>query len=390
MRTRRIAALIAVLLASAARAQDRAPAGREIVGLPALNFDSDEGVGYGALLQVYDYGKGVRPYRYTFQPTLIFSTKGKRDLTVFIEAPDLRGWRANVYLAREIHLATPYYGYGNASLYDSTAESDPNHYYYRYGRRRTRIAADVQHHLGSSRAARVLIGAAFLDVTTKAVPFDSGTTLFAQQQVSGGVSPHGRANYVRGGVVWDTRDREIGPTRGIWAEALAQFTARSIGASNDYQRYTATVRGYAPVSSRLIGAIRVIAQQVSGNVPVYDITTIQSSYKPLNGLGGDGTVRGVVKDRFIGKGLVVANTELRWRFADFHVRGKSAFLLASGFYDAGRVWANTIDISQLATELHTGYGGGLRVGLGPSFVVAVDVAHSSESTAIYIGLGYPF
>jgi hypothetical protein len=42
-------------------------------------------------------------------------------------------------------------------------------------------------------------------------------------------------------------------------------------------------------------------------------------------------------------------------------------------------------------DLHAGYGGGARLALGPSFVIAVDVGHSSQSTApIYIGLGYMF
>src|ERR1043166_3259683 len=109
-------------------AQDttRAPTGREIVGLPALNFDSDEGVGYGALVQIYEYGARVRPHRYTIQPTLLFSTKGRRDLVLFVDAPNIGGWRLGLDVAREQHLATPYYGVGNASVYDTTAEQDPN------------------------------------------------------------------------------------------------------------------------------------------------------------------------------------------------------------------------------------------------------------------------
>jgi len=371
-------------------AQDttRAPTGREIVGLHALNFDSDEGVGYGALVQIYEYGAGVRPYRYTIQPTLLFSTKGRRDLVLFVDAPNIGGWRLGLDVAREQHLATPYYGVGNASVYDTTAEQDPNPYYYRYGRRRTRVAADVQHRLAHS-SARFLVGAGSVSISTTAVPFDSGTTLFAQQFSQNG-APKGRANYARGGIVWDTRDREVGPTRGVWAEALVQEVSPTLGATHRYERYTSTVRTYLPIARTLTGALRLLAQQTNGDVPIYDLTTIQSSYKPQEGLGGNNTVRGVLKDRFVGKGIVVANTELRWRFANFQLRHKPAFLQASGFVDAGRVWAQSIRAGELASDLHAGYGGGLRLGLGPSFVVALDVGHSSEATQIYIGLGYPF
>jgi outer membrane translocation and assembly module TamA len=63
----------------------------------------------------------------------------------------------------------------------------------------------------------------------------------------------------------------------------------------------------------------------------------------------------------------------------------------SGFVDVGRVWADGFQASSLFSDLHTGYGGGARLGLGNSFVIAVDVGHSRESTApIYIGLGYMF
>jgi len=56
------------------------------------------------------------------------------------------------------------------------------------------------------------------------------------------------------------------------------------------------------------------------------------------------------------------------------------------------VWSESIKVGELASDLNSGYGGGLRVGLGPSFVVALDAGRSpqSNSTQIYIGLGYPF
>ena len=88
---------------------------------------------------------------------------------------------------------------------------------------------------------------------------------------------------------------------------------------------------------------------------------------------------------------MVSNNELRWRAASFGLVGRPSTLILSAFADAGRVWSNGIDASTIFDELHAGYGGGARVSFGPSFVVALDVGHSSQSTApIYIGLGYMF
>jgi len=69
--------------------------------------------------------------------------------------------------------------------------------------------------------------------------------------------------------------------------------------------------------------------------------------------------------------------------------GRSFHLVLSGFVDTGRVWENGLVAGELLSDLHTAFGGGVRVGMGENFVVAIDVGQSSEATApMYIGLGY--
>lgn len=42
-------------------------------------------------------------------------------------------------------------------------------------------------------------------------------------------------------------------------------------------------------------------------------------------------------------------------------------------------------------DLHRGFGGGVRLGMGENFVVAVDAGTSEETgLTVYVGLGYPF
>jgi outer membrane protein assembly factor BamA len=364
--------------------------GWEVVGLPVLNFSTDEGFGYGVLAQIYNYGSGVQPYRYTIQPTLLLTTKGRRDVVLFFDAPKLlpRAWRLDVNVSREQQLANPYYGVGNASVHDSTKERPPDAYYYRYGVVQYRLLSNLQHQLGS-RPARVLIGMGFTHAETDATPFDSGTT-FLVSELAGAPAPEGNVNFVRAGLVWDTRDREIGPSRGTYADVIAQRVDKALGATASYSRITATARQYVALTPQLVFAARALVQQSNGAVPLYDIATILASYKGGEGLGGSSSVRGLAKNRFVGKGVVMGNAELRWRFTDFSLRGKPSFLLASGFLDAGRVWSGAIQSREVLSDLHAGYGGGLRIGLGQSFVIAIDYGKSSESSQLYIGLGYPF
>ena len=70
-------ALLASVVAGPLSAQDSAAKKDwEWFALPALNFNSDEGFGYGALLDLYNYRGGRKPYRLMIRPLLALSTKG--------------------------------------------------------------------------------------------------------------------------------------------------------------------------------------------------------------------------------------------------------------------------------------------------------------------------
>ena len=384
--------VLATSLIVAATAQAQQPRRSfEVSGLPALNFDADEGFGYGVILALYGYEPSSTTYRWTVQPTVFLTTEGRRDYTFFFDAPSSAShpWRLTAYAGREQQLAFPYYGLGNATPYDSSLEHGSTRYFYRYGRDRTRFTGDVQHSLGRP-SLRALLGVGASVDRINLTPFDSGTTLI-QHDLFNRTPATGHTNYVRAGISWDTRDREIGTRSGSWVDLLVQRVDKSLGATNDYTKWTAAARHYQPIGGRLTLASRLVAQNTNGDAPFYVLGELQTTQKPQDGLGGSNSIRGLPKDRYVGRGVMIANNELRWRAADFNLLGRPSSLVLSGFVDAGRVWTNDVDLSTTLNDLHAGYGGGARVALGSSFVVAVDVGHSAQSTApIYIGLGYMF
>jgi hypothetical protein len=386
----RLAVVLASCLVAFAQAQ-RAPRGVEISGIPALNFDADEGLGYGVILQLYGYDGNAATYRWTVQPTVFLTTEGRRDYTVFVDAPSRAGhpWRITGFAGREQQLATPYYGLGNATVYDPALETGGTRYFYRYGRDRLRATVDLQHALGHP-SLRALVGGGFSTDRIDLTPFDSGTTLI-EHDLSNKQPATGHTNYVRVGLTWDSRDREIGTHAGTWADVIVQRVDGALGATNDYTRSTATLRHYLPLGDRVTIANRLLVQQVGGDAPFYALTEIQTTQKSQDGLGGSSTVRGIPKDRYVGKGTLISNNEARWRAADFRLHGRESSIVLSGFVDAGRVWDDQIDLGSALRDLHAGYGAGVRLAFGSSFVIATDVGHSAQSTApIYIGLGYQF
>jgi outer membrane protein assembly factor BamA len=383
--------LLSVLPGAEAHAQ---PGGArwEVSGIPALNYDADEKFGYGAILQFYNYaGDPSLPYRLTIQPTVFLTTGGRREFTLFMDAPNVggSGWRVDANAAYESLRAAPYYGIGNNTVRDETLEEEPNSMYYRYGRQRVQLTSNVQRRIGAT-PLRVLIGAGASRSVIDEIPSGTSVTLLSTEH-GGGEAPEGWSNHLRAGLVWDTRDREVHTRSGTWADLLVQRVDDRLGSDWNYTRSTFTVRQYIPLGAKVTLAQRLVAQNVSGDAPFHDLAILQTSFKQQEGLGGAGSMRGIPKNRFIGKGLALSNTEVRWRAADFPLAGKPGSLTLIGFLDAGRVWEDRFDVGSATSELHAATGVGARVGHGQNFVVALDVGHSTESAAsIYIGLGFLF
>src|ERR1051325_6153813 len=72
--------LIGLTAAAGGQSTAATQQGWQISGLPALNFNADEGFGYGVIAQAYNYGRGgLPPYQYMIQPLVFLATKGRGD-----------------------------------------------------------------------------------------------------------------------------------------------------------------------------------------------------------------------------------------------------------------------------------------------------------------------
>jgi hypothetical protein len=388
---RTLATRLGWLLLSAV-APAAAQTGLEVRGVPAVNFDADEGFGYGVVAALYQYGDGTaEPYLWSVHPTVFLTTGGRRDFTLFFDAPGLIGpWRVDAFVGSQEQIATPWYGGGNAAVRDPERVTDDSPRYYRFGRTLRSLNINVQRTLADT-PLRLLVGLGATHGSIVAVPEAKGTTLLAGQLDAGTrAGIEGWANHLRAGLVWDTRDRETAPRRGSWSDLLVQRVDEALGSEVGYTRWTLTDRRYLPVGP-VVFAHRVLLQGVSGEVPLFDLHRVQTSFRDQEGLGGAKSVRGLLRNRYAGQGLFIWNAELRWRALDFHSLDRPFHLVMSAFADAGRVWEGQPRLGELASDLHRGWGGGVRLGMGPDFVVATDVGTGEETgVQLYIGLGYLF
>lgn len=365
----------------------------EIVGFPYVNFGSDEGLGYGVIGGAYLEGTDdLHAYRLAFEPTLFLTTEGRRDLTLFVDAPGVLppGWRWDLTAGLERHLAVPYYGVGNDSPYEPEVEEDGHPSFYRFGRDRRRFRVNLQREVPGT-ALRVLVGAEAARTVVDPGARDEGSTLLAMEVGSNDPLPALDTRSVRAGIIRDTRDHEAVPRSGSWTEVLVERNVQSLGGELSFSRWTAADRRFVPLTGSLTLANRILVQEVNGEAPPHELMRIQSSFKEQEGLGGSQTVRGLPRNRHVGQGLFLWNVELRWeanqvRLLRFGVRpGLVAFL------DSGRVWEGALRGSELLQDLHHGAGMGLRLRLGESFLISADLGRSTGSrTGFYIGVGHLF
>ncbi|MBT8405115.1 MAG: outer membrane protein assembly factor [Gemmatimonadetes bacterium] len=387
-----IATIVPLVGAPACAAQT----GLQVGGVPALNYDADEGFGYGVVAALYQYGDGaVRPYRWSLHPTVFLTTEGRRDFTLFFDAPEFRGrWRLDAFVGSRQQIATPYYGLGNASEFDEAAVTDENPRYFRFGRTLRSALVNVQRPLGDT-PLRLLLGAGAIRGTFEPIPEGEGdsdgegATLVSEEIAAGTLAGiEGWATFARAGLVWDTRDRETGPRSGTWSDLLIQRVDETLGGVVSYTRWTLTDRRYFSLGP-IVFANRLLLQGTGEGVPLFDLHRIQTSFRDQEGLGGSRSVRGVLRNRYAGRGLFIWNAEVRWEAAGFDLVGRAFDVVLSAFADAGRVWDEEPRVDELLADLHRGWGGGVRLVMGRDFVIAVDAGTGAETgLQLYIGLGY--
>lgn len=372
-------------------AQETPPAGLQWSALPALNYDSDNGFGYGVAGGLYRYG-GARPlYDWSFEPTVFLTTKGRKDLVATLDVPYFaRGTgRLTVYAGYEGDCCRPYYGFGNASTYDA-ARADPAEgpNYYTYDWRRLSLVTDLQWRIAGRW--RVLTG--FAAYHNRSGARDS-VTAFAADSAGLVLAPYEFSAASVGpklGLVYDSRDQERDPRSGAWAEALVWRGLGGFADDRAFTRVSATLRGYLPVGPRLTLAGRATAERVFGDLPAAMLSDMASSFRDYPGMGGGSTIRGVLRNRYLGESRVLGNLELRIRAAPTTFLKQRWRLGAVAFVDAGRVWDDRGPDGS-GVGLHWGEGAGARIGWGDAFIIALDFAHGTEAgLQMYLGLGHLF
>ncbi|WCL51408.1 Omp85 family outer membrane protein [Leptospira sp. GIMC2001] len=226
------------------------------------------------------------------------------------------------------------------------------------------------------------------------IPTPNGRTLVTEQAESGKIIGlnGGYINTLRAGIVYDTRDFEPDPNRGLFLEATHEKSVKAIGSDYDFNRNHAQARFfYSPFRKtfeKLVLAGRASVIQSNGNVPFFEYTNFWGTETNQAGLGGRTTLRGFKQDRFLGPAMAYANIELRWKFASIDIWGQHFDFQLVPFYDVGRVWDETRFMNLKGYKHSRGLG--FRIPWNQATIIYFDYGISDEDRQLFVNFNHIF
>lgn len=402
-------------------------------GVPVISYNTDLGLKYGLILNVFHYGDGRNYPNPNHKLYLEWSrtTKGSGITQILYESRTLfKGLRTTFEATWFKEQALQFFGFNGANSQYIPAYEDElsgmykSRIYYRQDRQLYKIRADVQGHL-SNENFRWLAGLTYnkvdigivntskLNSSLSAYDELPDSTLFAdylawnvlrKDEINGGY-----LNNLKIGLVYDTRDNDANPMKGIWTEVMLVNFPEFFGNTYSFGKLVITHRQYFTlIKKRLNFAYRLSFQpKVYGDMPFYALPFLYNTDIDRDGLGGSRTLRGVYRNRLAGEGYFFYNTEFRWKFLMFRWLKQDIYLALVPFLDGGLVTqkyknfntdnvpADRLKEFDYAKEtMHFSYGSGLAIVLNYNFIVNVTygLSHSKNDgdKSLYINLNYLF
>ncbi len=403
------------LSVSAYAGDDPVKTGWNFGPFPAVGYSSDLGFQYGAFAEIFNFGDGSTfpEYKHKFSVEASTYTKGSSTFSFGYDSkyliPNLRTTFIVSYLPDNM---MDFYGFnGYMSPYDASAGSS----FYKVDRKYFRTYLDFQGQLiGNLNWAA---GLGYYSYSISPVQLDEyagADNLYAEYLNAGIISEEesaGKHLEFRLGAVHDTRDSEADPWRGFFTELVAVASPDLFeGEGADFGQLSLTHRGYIPlVDERLTFAYRALYQTtLFGEVPFYhlqNITTLLLRKTYSEGLGGSTSLRGVLRNRAVGAGYVMANIELRYRFCHFDFIGQKWYVALNPFVDMGQVVqqyrselitssANALIYNGAAESLHTTVGLGGKIAMNRNFILSAEYGKALNAqdgtNSLTLGLNFIF
>ena len=241
----------------------------------------------------------------------------------------------------------------------------------------------------------------------------------------------GLALELNAGLVFDTRDIEAAPNKGIWAEAYLNgnvINQRYLKACVYFRHYI-DIPIHIPAGDPVFAYRLAWQQTIAGETPLYMIQNnplLVQRNMISEGFGSSNTIRGLRENRILAEGMAWANLELRVKLVSFKLFNQYFYIAVNPFFDAGIITKqykadalfnlakaqgstdpknfqiydptynlltgnqNPIYDSSKVNRLIYSGGAGLKIAMNQNFIVSADFAKcftQGMDAGLWIGIG---
>ncbi len=397
-----------------------------VTGLPLLNYSSDNGLGYGARLYLYNNGSRTdkyfekSPYCTQIYAQFFTTTEGFSFHELNLDMYNIFGTKYRVKSAFEFdrRINANFYGtgaqttrnglqdfYGNKySTYDDYEhflKSNSYQYYkynnYQYKKPRYRLSflGDITSSIKFLTGFEIL----WTDIDSwNRKKFEdedddthtSGITLLDLWSNNIVGLKGGWTNAVKLGVAYDTRDYAPDPGSGLYIDYSFKLADTIFASDYEFYRSTIGARTYITLFKPLVLALRLGFTDTSGGTPFYELNNLDFLFWPQEGLGGHLTLRGYPLNRFVSETMTLGNMEFRFKFAEITPFNQRFEFKLVTFVDAGNVYDEAFDPFKDPgfNDYKFSYGGGLVIAWNLATIIHAYYGISCETSAISINFDH--
>jgi len=392
-----------------------------ITGIPDISYDPVNGLGYGGEGFLFFTGKrcdpffGCTPYRAQINLALFNTTNNSREIKIGWDIPYIFNtkWRLRGEAAYEVNPNLLYFGIDEKSLNplsyfpdgDSTKNQITNANYGNYDNSLTGLNKNYNRYNKQEAVLNVSMERSYFDgklralmgyefANVKITPF-SGNSLLQKDFSANKIMGVGTNNisFVQAGFIYDTRNLETDPSKGIFAELLNELSLTALGSQYNFNKTFFHINFYQSVLpkvfKKLVFAARFGVGYTGGNSPFYEYQDQWSSEGSIEGLGGGSTIRGYKQSRFLGRVMQFNNVELRYKFAQCKFLKQHLAFSAVPFFDVGAVWNDFNTITSF-NNFRYSEGLGLRIAWNVNTILRFDYAVSKEDNQFFFKIGHTF
>ena len=449
--------------AVALSAQENAPAEKEMKTgwsfgvLPTATYSVDNGFQAGAFGDIYYYGDGKTypdPLHKISWEGSYFTHSHRMRLYLAYDSkyliPNMRVNASVTYMTDPLYSLWGFNGAAATQNYDVWGNRDmtipqsltdltpTNVNYYGMSRNMLRVLANFQGRitnnlnwaagvnfwkwdLGAMKDNGVKVDGEnrYYNTTATLYNFLSNSGVISEAEKNGGL-----ALELNAGLVYDTRDMEAAPNRGIWAEAYLNGNVLN----QRYLKACAYFRHYISIPIHIPAGEPVFAYRlawqhtIAGETPLYMIQNnplLVQRNMISEGFGSSNTIRGLRENRILAEGMAWANTELRIKLVKFTLAKQYFYIAVNPFFDAGiitkpykadalakiadssgKIYDPAFDVltgshspiydaSKVNYLVYSG-GAGLKIAMNQNFIVSADFAKcftEGMDAGLWIGIG---